>query len=113
MFCLDSSALLKTYFREPGAAAVDEILAGAILVVTSSITWAEVHAAFGRQYREGTVRRQELRRYMSDFRESWADFLVFDFTEDIRSLVPLLAPTTPLKGADLIHLVTAIRIPWP
>lgn len=109
-YYFDTSALLKRYFREAGAPVVDELLAGNAQSVTSVITYAESYAARARLTREGRLSPVERERSASAIEADWIRMTPIDFNEEVRRFTARLSETSMLKGADLIHLVTAFHL---
>ena len=71
---LDTSALLKRYFKEPYT---DEIVfrwKRATGIVTSSVAYAETMASFYRKKREATLGGKVIRKIVDSFRMDWQSF---------------------------------------
>ena len=51
IYYLDSSALVKRYIREDGTDKMNSVIAGAQILVTSKLTYAEILSAFFKKYR--------------------------------------------------------------
>lgn len=110
MLYLDSSALVKVYFKEIGTEAV---IARAIdpdqEVSTSVLTFAEVHSALARRHRERLLTSQELVKGRELFLSDWSTLLnVVELNLQTMAALPKLVEQFPLKAADAVHLSTAI-----
>jgi predicted nucleic acid-binding protein len=110
MLYLDSSALVKVYFKEIGTEAV---IARAIdldeEVCTSVLTFAEVQSALARRYRERLLTSQELAKGRESFERDWSILLnVVELNLQTMAALPNLVEQFRLKAADAIHLSTAI-----
>lgn len=105
---LDSSALLKRYLIEKGSVAMRTLFEKEQVIVTSSITYAEVHATLHRAARSNLLDAQAVSSIVEQFESEWRRFAVMEFEEPQRFLIPGLAKVTTLKGADLVHLASAV-----
>jgi hypothetical protein len=110
MLYLDSSAIVKFYFKEVGSDAMAaRATTGDQAVGASILSFAEVHSAMGRKYREGQISSAELFRLRGDFEKDWARIVdVFDINARTMAGLPKLVEEFPLKAADAIQLSTAL-----
>jgi uncharacterized protein len=110
---VDSSALLKHYIREVGTDALKARLQEHSRytpgVLISDIGYAEVLATFARRLRENPLLIAETTMLEAEFQYDWLfrltrvelDVGVFGFVHD-------LVRKYPLRGADAIHLASAL-----
>ena len=68
---LDTSALLKKYFKEPGSTEVISRWKEATGIVTSSVAYAETMASFYRKKREINIRGKVLGKILNSFQRVW------------------------------------------
>ena len=109
MLYLDSSALAKRYFNERGSEAVADRFDRREIIFTSIVSFAEIHSAFGRKFRDQEIDRRELTRLRDVFQSDWLfslNKLELDFAAMID--LPRLVETYPLKAGDAIHLSAAL-----
>jgi len=110
MFYLDSSAWVKRYEREDGTDWVERLWTQVDLLGSSRLALVEVVSAVARRHREragdGEVVRQTLQAVQADFR----DMLCVELSEDVLDLAVALAETHRLRGADAVHLASALRL---
>lgn len=113
MLYLDSSALIKHYQNEPGTDAFNERLRlefeNSRHVFTSVLSYAEIHATVARRAREKLLSANEAVAIHDRFDADW----VLGFTEvalDSYVLIFIrdIVKAHPLKGADAIHLASAL-----
>lgn len=109
IFC-DSSALIKRYVAETGSDQVLNLLAAAELIVVSRLAYPEIVAALGRKHREKGLTAPDHRLALERFEHDWRELLVVELLEEFQPLVRQLAARHSLKGADLVHLASAIWI---
>lgn len=109
IFC-DSSALIKKYVDEAGSARVTDLLAAAELIAVSRLAYPEIVAALGRKHREKGITTQGHRQALEVFEHDWRELVVVELSEELQQLIRRLSARHPLKGADLVHLASAIWI---
>jgi predicted nucleic acid-binding protein len=107
---LDTSAILKKYFKEPGSNEVIAKWKEAGGIFTSSVAYAEVMAAFHRKNREVDIGRTRFRNILNSFQEDWSGFFHVEITDDLNRLIGRLVKVHPLRGFDAIHLASALVI---
>ena len=108
MIYLDSSALIKNYSQEPGTHRVREILSGADGCSISKIGYAEICAAFGRKNRENPKDRRVHLIGFQRFQEDWKLLNIVELEDDLLPVICGLTEKYPLRGADAIHLASAL-----
>ena len=105
----DSSALIKRYLKEGGSAAV--IGGGSDAAhFTASLSHAEICATFYRLRREGRISQSELDQLLRAFFADWAKLLVLEYGQEVRGIAEKSIAQSPLKGADLVHLSSALLL---
>jgi len=108
MLYLDSSALVKRYVQEPGSKAVISRFAREGTIYTSVLSFAEVHAAIGRKYRDKELNAHEKQRLVDEFLNDWLFSLsILELTTHTMSALPTLCEQYSLKASDAIHLSAA------
>ena len=108
MIYLDSSALIKNYGQEPGTHRVREILSAADRCSISKIGYAEICAAFGRKNRENPKDRRVHLIGFQRFQEDWKLLNIVELEDDLLPVICGLTEKYPLRGADAIHLASAL-----
>ena len=113
MIYFDTSYLVRLYFDDPGFAAVRE-LAASDHVACAAHGQAEVLAAFHRKLREGAVTPKSYQALLAQFatdREAAAFHWLpagAEVLERMRGVYASLPATVYLRGADALHLATAV-----
>ncbi len=115
MLYLDSSALIKHYQNEPGTEALNARLRkeakGLRSVFTSVLTYAEVHATFARRIREKLLSPEEAAAVKDEFDADWVlSISPIELGTGVLALVRDLVTGFPLRGADAIHLASALWV---
>ena len=113
MLYMDSSALVKHYVREPGSAGLNAKLNEASLhqhgVFISVVGYAEILAIFGRRLRENVVSEGQARLLRDEFLDDWMFSLSpVELTAGVLGFISELVNKHPLRGADAIHLASAL-----
>lgn len=107
---LDTSALVKRYFREPFS---DEIISkwqSAEQVVTSSVAYAEAKASIYRKRREEALERKSIQTVLDAFHRDWKSFIRVEVTDELNGYIDRAVEEYPLRGFDAIHLASAMVI---
>ena len=108
MLYLDSSALVKRYVIEAGSKAVTSRFESGEKIYTSVLTFAEVHAAIGRKYREKELNAIGREKLIDDFLSDWFFSLsILELTPNTMSALPSLCQLYSLKASDAVHLSAA------
>jgi predicted nucleic acid-binding protein len=108
MIYADSSALVKRYVKEAGSVRLAEKLSSSDVVATSKLAFPELLSAFARKRRSRELSEKSFRATVRRFEEDWKDFLVVDFHDDLLPLIKSLVVKYALKGADSVHLSSAL-----
>jgi predicted nucleic acid-binding protein len=106
---LDSSALVKRYFRERGSKRLRARIESGEQLFTSNLTFAEIHSALARKYlQEKSISQHTFTRIRKQFLADWAfsfNTLEVNPATTLLSLGPILEHRH-LRGADAVHLAT-------
>jgi len=105
----DTSYLVKLFLPETGTDRAKELLAAANVISTSLISYAEMGSALARQKREGWITEDKQRVLMAEFRDNWVKFNRIGISEQLVARASELADIHSLKGADSIHLASALQ----
>jgi uncharacterized protein len=108
MIYLDSSALVKRYIEEQGSDKVDALLKETAIIATSRLAYPEILAALTRRHRGGDLTAMVFERVKSQFRTDWESLAVIEMRVEVLRFVDRLIAKHALKGADSIHLSTAL-----
>jgi len=110
---LDSSALFKRYQKEQGTETLNSRLRKEARdlrsVFKSVLTYAEIHAAFARRAREKLLSAGEAAAVQDEFDADWALSIgPIELGTGVLAFVRNLVREFPLRGADAIHLASAL-----
>ncbi|HYG64960.1 MAG TPA: type II toxin-antitoxin system VapC family toxin [Thermoanaerobaculia bacterium] len=107
---VDSSVLVKLYIAEPGSERMREAAAQGSSVAASRLAFAEIHATFARRSREGLLLASELEQLRRRFAEDWEGITQMPVGAEVLALIPGLCDRHPLRGADAVHLASALLL---
>ena len=108
MIYFDSSALVKRYLREVGSESVNAILISEKTIATSKLAYPEILSAFMRKHCAGELAQKPLRSVIDQFESDWKYFFIIEFHDDLFPAIKVLIEKYPLKGADTVHLSSAL-----
>ena len=108
MIYFDSSALAKRYVKETGSETVNALLLSQKTIVTSKLSYPEILSAFMKKHRAGELTEKPLRSVVDQFESDWNCFFIIEFHDDLLPILKALISKYPLKGADTVHLSSAL-----
>ena len=107
---LDTSALIKKYFKEAGSNEIISKWEEATGIVTSSVAYAEAIASIHRKKRETKFNNANLVKILDTFSRDWNSFIRVDVTDDLNEWIDKMVSRYPLRGFDAIHLASALIV---
>lgn len=109
----DSSALVKLLAEEPGSNLAAELWDGCDAAVASRLAYAEVRAALAASARNHDITEAELDAAERDWDSYWAATRPVELTAAVERHAGQLARAHALRGADAVHLASALAIGDP
>jgi predicted nucleic acid-binding protein len=107
---LDTSALLKKYFRETGSDEVISRWKDATGIVTSSVAYAEALASIHRKKRDLKCNNDIFANIIHLFRRDWRSLIRVEVTDELNDWIDKMVSHYPLRGFDAIHLASALIV---
>lgn len=109
---LDTSALAKRYVKEPGSKEVDDLFFSfAREVFVSTLSFVEFAAAIGRKLRNKEMAKRSAQRALRELETDWYNlFTRVPLSDTLAESAASLAVQYSLKGADAVHLATAVEV---
>lgn len=107
---LDTSALLRRYFKELGSTEIISKWKEAMGIATSSVAYAETMASFHRKKREINMNGKVFGTILNSFQKDWTSFIRLEVTDDLTESIDRIVANYPLRGFDAIHLASALMI---
>jgi predicted nucleic acid-binding protein len=105
----DTSALIKLYIEEVGSAAMAERARNARMA-HSVLAYAEIYSTFARRLRETLLIQEEHDELAERFEHDWQGVIVVALQPALVGRVPRLVRDHPLRGADAVHLASALTL---
>jgi predicted nucleic acid-binding protein len=93
---------------EVGTPTVQAILDAASPVATATLAYAEVHAGLARKRRSGGMAAQDYSHAERTFEHEWGSLVRVQLDGEVLRVVRHLVKRHPLRGADAVHLASAI-----
>ncbi|WP_067975255.1 type II toxin-antitoxin system VapC family toxin [Mycolicibacter icosiumassiliensis] len=106
----DSSAFVKLLIEEDGSDIAAALWDGCDAAASSRLAYPEVLAALAAAGRAHRIRADEQLQAQAMWEEFWAATRAVELTEDIAHHAGQLAATHALRGADAVHLASALAI---
>jgi len=106
----DTSALVKRYLIETGSPDVEALWNNATRAVASEILYDEMAATFARKKREVPADAESIERAHATFRTEWLSMRRVAVNDDVHRNVEDLLARHSLRGADAIHLASALLV---
>ncbi|MFT3797339.1 type II toxin-antitoxin system VapC family toxin [Microbacterium sp.] len=106
----DSSALVPLVIAEPTTARCNGIWDQADAMVTTTLSFVEVHAAIAQAARQGRLGEAEHRRALAAFEARWGDMVHVTPGDAILANAAHLAAAHALRGYDAIQCATALAV---
>jgi predicted nucleic acid-binding protein len=107
---LDTSALVKRYFREPFSDDIIDRWKSANQIVTSFVAYAETVASIYRKKREEDLGDTLVRKIKDSFQQDWMTFIRVEINDELNMYIDHVISQHQLRGFDAIHLASAIVI---
>jgi uncharacterized protein len=108
MIYFDSSALVKRYLKERGTDVVLSLTTQEQFIATSKLAYPELLSAIMRKRRSGELGEEPLRSVLDRLDADWSDLFIIEMHDELLPIVKSLIGKYPLKGADSIHLASAL-----
>src|SRR5688572_21123053 len=107
---LDTSCMAKLYVKEPDAIEVRNTVNEAEGLITSEISFVEMHSLVARRAREKLLTTAEVKRILHVFGSDWSHYGRIPIDEDLVKRAGRLVAKHPLRALDAIHLASALMI---
>ena len=106
----DSSALVKLLVEESGSDIVAALWDGCDAAVSIRLSYPEVCAALAAAGRNHDLDQASLTRCEQDWEHYWAAIRPVELTHPVQMVAGRLAKQHGLRGADAIHLASALAL---
>lgn len=106
----DSSALVKLLVDEAGTDIASELWDGCDAALSSRLAYPEVRAALAASARNADLTVRERRAAESTWEDFWSSMRPVELTPSVARDAGQLAGRRALRGADAVHLASALAI---
>src|SRR5262249_32285050 len=109
----DASALVKLVVEEPGTDIASEVWDGCDAALSSRLAYPEVRAALAAARRNSDLTEREMRSAEAAWETYWASMRPVELTPSVERNAGQLAKQRALRGADAVHLASALAVDSP
>jgi predicted nucleic acid-binding protein len=106
----DSSALVKLLVEEGGTEEAAGLWDACDVAMSSRLAYPEVCAALAAANRNHTLTEPDLRRAQRSWKGYWATAYPVELNQDVQEHAGTLASRHALRGADAVHLASALAV---
>ena len=107
-YYLDASAWVKRYYRESGTRWVQDLFAQNPVIACASLGLIEVMATLARKRKARDIDLLAFQQKVQELEEDWMHFIQIQLTIETMDLAKDLAKNMALRGADAVHLASAL-----
>lgn len=90
--------------------ALAKAIAEADAVATALLAYPKTRATLARAQRDKRLRPSDFRQALAQFQQDWSSYMVLDTHQTLMLQAGELAERHALRGADAIHLASAIQL---
>ncbi|MGD1905248.1 MAG: type II toxin-antitoxin system VapC family toxin [Leptolyngbyaceae cyanobacterium] len=105
---LDASAWVKRYCQEAGTQATQALFAGDSILACASLGFIEVLATLSRKAKAGQLNPEQFQQKQQEVTVDWEQFIQVQLSDEVLQEAVKLTAALALRGADGIHLASAI-----
>lgn len=106
----DTSALVKLVLTEPGSDLAIELWVSSPRVASSMLAYPEGCAALAAASRNGRLTPSHYRRSLRNFERTFEQLVSIEVDEQMALTAGERAASSGLRGADAVHLATALDL---
>jgi predicted nucleic acid-binding protein len=110
LYFLDASAWVKRYFHEAGSDYVISLFERNNLLSACTLGLIEVTATAARKRSAGDIDQGRFQQSKRRLLEDWGRLLWVELTPEVRETALQVAETYALRGADSVHLASALLL---
>lgn len=110
LYYLDASAWVKRYYQETGTTWVEDLFAQNRMIACATLGLIEVMATLARKRKAGEIDLSILEQKIQELEEDWEHFIQVQLTDEAVKVAKELAKELALRGADAVHLASALLL---
>ena len=108
LYYLDTSGWVKRYYHEAGTTWVTDLFAQAVDRASSTLGLVELTASLARKVKAGELDPSALQSALDQAERDWADFFRMHLLPEVVGRATRVARDRAVRGADAVHLASAI-----
>ena len=109
-YYLDASAWVKRYYQEIGTRWVQKLFTDGEALTCASLGVGEVTATLARKAKAREISRRQVTQKMRELDEDWSRFIQIHLSIEAVTQAREVARQRALRGADAIHLASALML---
>ena len=109
-YYLDASAWVKRYYHESGTIWVQSLFEHSQMFACASLGLVEVMATLARKCKAREIERPLFEQKVRELEEDWGNFICVQLTTEVVNMGKELAKELALRGADAVHLASALLL---
>jgi predicted nucleic acid-binding protein len=109
-YYLDASAWVKRYYQEAGTAWVQALFDQDCILACASLGIIEVMATLARKRKAREIDAALFEQKAGELEDDWAGFVQVQFTDEVLEAAKDVARRLAVRGADAIHLASALML---
>jgi predicted nucleic acid-binding protein len=107
-YYLDASAWVKRYYRESGTSSVQRLFVTEQKLACASLGFVEVMATLARKRKAHDISSAAFEQKSVELESDWERFIQIQLSAEAVDLAKVMARRLGLRGADAIHLASAL-----
>ena len=107
-YYLDASAWVKRYYQETGTRWVQKLFTDGVIFTCASLGVVEVTATLARKAKAREISRGRLTQKVRELDDDWSRFIQIHLSVEVVTQAREVARQRALRGADAIHLASAL-----
>lgn len=109
-YYLDASAWVKRYYRETGTTWVQDLFTRNQTIACASLGLIEVMATLARKRKAREIDSSIFQQKSQELTQDWDRFIQIQLTTEVVDIARELAKKEALRGADAVHLASALLL---
>jgi len=107
-YYLDASAWVKRYYRESGTDSIQSLFATEQRLACASLGFVEVMATLARKRKAHEIDAVAFEQKSGELESDWERFVQIQLSVEAVELAKVMARMLALRGADAVHLASAL-----
>ena len=110
LYYLDASAWVKRYYQEEGTKWVQGLFSNNEPLACATLGVIEVAATLSRKKKAQKISPTQFKQKADDLDDDWGHFVQIQLTRELTIAAKEIAHQYALRGADAVHLASALRL---